>query len=172
MGWRYLIFCFALLLSVSSARAQQNPLSDLGDLLGRILNPPAPQAPRSDPSQPQDSGDMGFTIRALNAALESGRTGTLTEWHNPGSGFSGAVTPLSDHKYSGGRTCRMFRRIRGAGGVTEIHDGSASIPDKVLNHTPLTITGQRYARPSLDALRPAMQVACGELEQRTGSARS
>src|SRR5690606_36128838 len=34
------------------------------------------------------------------------------------------------------------------------------------DHTPLSITGQRYARPSLDALRPAMQITCDEIEKR------
>jgi len=39
-----------------------------------------------------------------------------------------------------------------------------------LNHTPLSITGQRYARPSLDALRPAMQTICDALESRIEAA--
>ncbi len=40
------------------------------------------------------------------------------------------------------------------------------IVGRLLNHTPLSITGQRYVRPSLDALRPAMQVTCDEIERR------
>ena len=40
------------------------------------------------------------------------------------------------------------------------------IVGRLLNHTPISITGQRYALPSLEALRPAMRVACCELEQR------
>jgi hypothetical protein len=40
------------------------------------------------------------------------------------------------------------------------------IVGRLLNHTPLSITGQRYARPSLEALRPAMQAACDELQNR------
>jgi len=40
------------------------------------------------------------------------------------------------------------------------------IVGRLLNHTPISITGQRYARPSLDALRPAMQVTCDKLKQR------
>ncbi|MEM8970496.1 MAG: integrase family protein [Pseudomonadota bacterium] len=39
---------------------------------------------------------------------------------------------------------------------------------RLLNHTPLSITGRRYAKPSLDALRPAMQTACDALEERSG----
>ncbi len=41
---------------------------------------------------------------------------------------------------------------------------------RLLNHTPLSITGQRYARPSLDALRPAMQTICDALESRIEAA--
>lgn len=37
---------------------------------------------------------------------------------------------------------------------------------RLLNHTPLSITGQRYARPSLEALRPAMGIICEALEDR------
>jgi len=43
------------------------------------------------------------------------------------------------------------------------------IVGRLLNHTPLSITGQRYAKPSLDALRPAMQVACDEVSRRIAS---
>lgn len=39
---------------------------------------------------------------------------------------------------------------------------------RLLNHTPFSITGQRYAKPSIDALRPAMTIACNELLERTG----
>jgi len=38
---------------------------------------------------------------------------------------------------------------------------------RLLNHTPLSITGQRYVRPSLEALRPAMETVCSELSGRT-----
>ena len=61
---------------------------------------------------------------------------------------------------------RTFATVAMEAGVLE------EIVGRLLNHTPLSITGQRYARPSLDALRPAMRVACGKLEQRTGKARS
>ena len=42
------------------------------------------------------------------------------------------------------------------------------IVGRLLNHTPLSITGQRYARPSLDALRPSIEATCVELQRRTG----
>jgi len=38
---------------------------------------------------------------------------------------------------------------------------------RLLNHTPLSITGQRYTRPSIDALRPVMETACSGLQERT-----
>jgi hypothetical protein len=37
---------------------------------------------------------------------------------------------------------------------------------RLLNHTPLSITGQRYTKPSLAALRPSMEATCGELQRR------
>jgi hypothetical protein len=40
------------------------------------------------------------------------------------------------------------------------------IVGRLLNHTPLSITGHRYVRPSLDALRPAMETICTELSAR------
>ena len=39
---------------------------------------------------------------------------------------------------------------------------------RLLNHTPLSITGQRYMKPSLDALRPSMEAICGQLQVRIG----
>jgi hypothetical protein len=42
------------------------------------------------------------------------------------------------------------------------------IVGRLLNHTPLSITGQRYVRPSLDALRPSMEIVCQKLSKRLG----
>jgi integrase len=55
---------------------------------------------------------------------------------------------------------RTFATVAMEAGILE------EIVGRLLNHTPLSITGQRYARPSLDALRPAMQVVCDALEKR------
>lgn len=41
------------------------------------------------------------------------------------------------------------------------------IVGRLLNHTPLSITGRRYVRPSLDALRPAMLTVSVELDKRS-----
>jgi hypothetical protein len=54
----------------------------------------------------------------------------------------------------------------------EVFEGLAGVLEEIvgrlLNHTPLSITGQRYAMPSLDALRPSMDLACTELKKRSG----
>ncbi len=55
---------------------------------------------------------------------------------------------------------RTFATVAVEAGVFE------EIVGRLLNHTPPTITGQRYARPSLDALRPHMETACAELHRR------
>ena len=55
---------------------------------------------------------------------------------------------------------RTFATVAMEAGVLE------EIVGRLLNHTPLSITGQRYARPSLDALRPSMETACQELQRR------
>lgn len=55
---------------------------------------------------------------------------------------------------------RTFATVAMEAGVLE------EIVGRLLNHTPLSITGQRYAKPSIDALRPSMQKVCNELVQR------
>lgn len=55
---------------------------------------------------------------------------------------------------------RTFATVAVEAGVLE------EIVGRLLNHTPLSITGQRYVKPSLDALRPSMEVVCEELNQR------
>lgn len=56
---------------------------------------------------------------------------------------------------------RTFATVAMEAGVLE------EVVGRLLNHTPLSITGQRYTRPSLDALRPAMEIVCEELLNRT-----
>ena len=55
---------------------------------------------------------------------------------------------------------RTFATVAMEAGVLE------EVVGRLLNHTPLSITGQRYVKPSLDALRPAMERVCCELMQR------
>jgi hypothetical protein len=56
---------------------------------------------------------------------------------------------------------RIFVTVAMEAGVLE------EIVGRLLNHTPLSITGQRYVRPSLDALHPSMEIVCAELLNRT-----
>jgi len=55
---------------------------------------------------------------------------------------------------------RTFATVAMEAGVIE------EIVGRLLNHTPVSITGHRYVRPSLDALRPAMESICSELSAR------
>lgn len=63
--------------------------------------------------------------------------------------------PWSPHAHR-----RTFATVAMEAGIFE------EIVGRLLNHTPLSITGQRYAKPSLDALRPAMTITCDELSRR------
>lgn len=55
---------------------------------------------------------------------------------------------------------RTFATVAMEAGVLE------EIVGRLLNHTPISITGQRYVKPSLDALRPSMETVCDELTRR------
>ncbi|WP_108838430.1 integrase family protein [Tateyamaria sp. Alg231-49] len=55
---------------------------------------------------------------------------------------------------------RTFATVAIEAGVLE------EIVGRLLNHTPPSITGRRYALPSLNALKPAMERVCAELSER------
>ncbi len=61
---------------------------------------------------------------------------------------------------------RTFATVAMEAGVLE------EVVGRLLNHTPISITGQRYVKPSLEALRPSMEVVCDELSARTGRCRA
>lgn len=58
---------------------------------------------------------------------------------------------------------RTFATVAMEAGVLE------EVVGRLLNHTPLSITGQRYVRPSLTALAPSMELTCDELQKRLGN---
>lgn len=60
---------------------------------------------------------------------------------------------------------RTFATVAMEAGVLE------EIVGRLLNHTPLSITGRRYVAPSLDSLRPAMEATCNALISRIGPIR-
>ncbi|PRY72492.1 phage integrase family protein [Marivita geojedonensis] len=73
----------------------------------------------------------------------------------------GHITGPPRIKYNPHMHRRTFATVAMEAGVLE------EVVGRLLNHTPLSITGQRYARPSLDALRPSMETVCDELMART-----
>ena len=56
---------------------------------------------------------------------------------------------------------RTFATVAMEAGVLE------DVVGRLLNHTPLSITGQRYVKPSLAALRPSMEAVCVALQKRS-----
>ncbi|WP_146592082.1 tyrosine-type recombinase/integrase [Puniceibacterium confluentis] len=72
-------------------------------------------------------------------------------------GSDGHITNPQRLKWSPHAHRRTFATVAMEAGVLE------EIVGRLLNHTPLSITGQRYVKPRLEALRPAMETACAEL---------
>ena len=73
---------------------------------------------------------------------------------------TGYITGPQRMKWSAHTHRRTFATVAMEAGVLE------EVVGRLLNHTPLSITGQRYTMPSLDALRPAMETVCAELNAR------
>lgn len=76
---------------------------------------------------------------------------------------TGHLTNPSRMKWSAHAHRRTFATIAVEAGILE------EIVGRLLNHTPISVTGQRYAKPSLDALRPSMNTVCKALRSRIGS---
>lgn len=79
---------------------------------------------------------------------------------------SGRITNTRKLRWSPHVHRRTFATVAVEAGVLE------EVVGRLLNHTPLSITGQRYARPSLDALRAPMETVCAEMMERTKRARN
>ncbi|KAE9627676.1 tyrosine-type recombinase/integrase [Parasedimentitalea maritima] len=73
---------------------------------------------------------------------------------------AGHITKPERLKFNPHMHRRTFATVAMEAGVLE------EVVGRLLNHTPLSITGQRYTRPSLDALRPSMENACKEISDR------
>ena len=85
------------------------------------------------------------------------------QWVFPSSkSTTGYITNTRKIRWSPHAHRRTFATVAMEAGVLE------EIVGRLLNHTPLSITGQRYVRPSIAALRPHMAVVCGALQDRTG----
>ncbi len=89
--------------------------------------------------------------------------GLHRSWVFPSTkGPQGRLTSPERIAWSNHAHRRTFATVAVEAGVLE------EIVGRLLNHTPLSVTGQRYARPSIDALRPAMQTVSAELAARVG----
>ena len=85
--------------------------------------------------------------------------GLSPQWVFPSpKSSSGRITNTRKLSWSPHAHRRTFATVAMEAGVLE------EIVGRLLNHTPITITGARYVRPSLDALRPAMESVCGALQ--------
>ena len=73
---------------------------------------------------------------------------------------TGHITGTRKLQWSPHAHRRTFATVAMEAGVLE------EVVGRLLNHTPLSVTGQRYTLPSLDALVPAMDTVCIELEAR------
>ena len=76
---------------------------------------------------------------------------------------AGHITGTRKLQWSPHAHRRTFATVAMEAGVLE------EVVGRLLNHTPLSITGKRYTMPSLDALRPAMETVCAELKARQRS---
>lgn len=104
---------------------------------------------------------FNFPILQIHHEILAPLKGLSRQWVFPSpkgpSGHLGAPTRLEWSPHSHRRT---FATVAMEAGVLE------EIVGRLLNHTPMSITGQRYTLPSLDALRPAVEVVCAELQKR------
>lgn len=57
---------------------------------------------------------------------------------------------------------RTFATVAVEAGILE------EVVGRLLNHTPQTVTGARYVKTSMEALRPAMEISVAEIHSRTG----
>ena len=75
---------------------------------------------------------------------------------------SGRITNTRKLTWSPHAHRRTFATVAVEAGVLE------EVVGRLLNHTPISITGQRYTKPNMEFLRPHMEIACDELASRTG----
>ncbi len=153
---RATILLLCLILGVSGARAQQDPLSELQRSIERVLKgqPSESQQP-PPPSQRQSvsgkGSDSAYIRQALNFALETARSGTETTWENPSTGHHGTVVPSPAFKTSTGQVCRGFERTMVVGTTVTKSKGTACRePNGSWN-----VTEERLVPPTTTAQAPA-----------------
>ncbi|MCU9840488.1 integrase family protein [Ruegeria sp. WL0004] len=105
-----------------------------------------------------------FPISQLHHEILAPVRGLSRQWVFPSpKSFTGYITGPEKITWSPHAHRRTFATIAMEAGILE------EVVGRLLNHTPLSITGQRYVKPSLDALRPSMETICREIQDRIGS---
>ena len=72
-----------------------------------------------------DSADRLAMQRSTQTALETGHSGSASQWHNPDTGHSGTVTPQPGFKSANGEDCREFQQTVTVEGQTATGYGTA-----------------------------------------------
>lgn len=66
-----------------------------------------------------DQKDQELAMKNAQMSMETSRTGQTTEWHNPDTGHSGAITPTRTYQDATGQNCREFQQAITVGGKQE-----------------------------------------------------
>ena len=87
--------------------------------------------------------------------------GLHRKWAFPSpKGPDGRLTAPQRLEWSPHAHRRTFATVAVEAGILE------EVVGRLLNHTPLSVTGQRYTRPSIEALRAPMETARSEILER------
>ena len=89
----------------------------LGTLAGAYIG--------NDIGKKLSEADHEKMYRSTQGALETGTSGTSSQWYNPVSGNSGSVTPQPSYENTGGQYCREYQQTVTIGGEVETAYGTA-----------------------------------------------
>ncbi len=72
-----------------------------------------------------DEDDRKRMYTTTQNALETGVSGTTSQWHNPDNGHAGSVTPQPSYTNNEGQYCREYQQTVTIGGEPETAYGTA-----------------------------------------------
>jgi len=72
-----------------------------------------------------DEDDRKKMYETTQSALETGVSGTTSQWHNPDNGHAGTVTPQPSYENTDGQYCREYQQTVTIGGEPETAYGTA-----------------------------------------------
>jgi surface antigen len=75
--------------------------------------------------QSLDKADREAMYSSTQTALETGQSGTTSNWHNPDSGNRGTVTPQPAYETTEGQYCREYQQSVTVGDKAETAYGTA-----------------------------------------------